>query len=155
MKNQTECPSIRSLKGVGEQRAKYYEKLGVEDSAPFAYYYPGPGWIFPPVPILQAQPGETVCVQGTVFRKQGEQRIRKGLSLFKVYVTDGEGQLTVTIFNNIYAYQALELEHTYCFYGKITGGLLRREMNSPQVLDPDRESAIRPVYPLTQGLTTR
>ena len=153
MKNQTECPSIRSLKGVGEQRAKYYEKLGVEDLCSLLRYYPRTWMDFSnPVPILQAQPGETVCVQGTVFRKQGEQRIRKGLSLFKVYVTDGEGQLTVTIFNNIYAYQALELEHTYCFYGKITGGLLRREMNSPQVLDPDRESAIRPVYPLTQGL---
>ena len=156
MKNQTECPSIRSLKGVGEQRAKYYEKLGVEDLCSLLRYYPRIWMDFSnPVPILQAQPGETVCVQGTVFRKQGEQRIRKGLSLFKVYVTDGEGQLTVTIFNNIYAYQALELEHTYCFYGKITGGLLRREMNSPQVLDPDRESAIRPVYPLTQGLTNK
>ena len=123
MKNQTECPSIHSLKGVGEQRAKYYEKLGVEDLCSLLRYYPRIWMDFSnPVPILQAQPGETVCVQGTVFRKQGEQRIRKGLSLFKVYVTDGEGQLTVTIFNNIYAYQALELEHTYCFYGKITGG---------------------------------
>lgn len=156
MKNQTECPSIRSLTGVGEQRAKYYEKLGVEDLCSLLRYYPRTWMDFSnPVPILHAQPGETVCVQGTVFRKQGEQRIRKGLSLFKVYVTDGEGQLTVTIFNNIYAYQALELEHTYCFYGKITGGLLRREMNSPQVLDPDQESAIRPVYPLTQGLTNK
>ena len=73
--------------------------------------------------------------------------------MFKVYVTDGEGDLTITIFNNRFAFDALQMGREYCFRGRIQGDFLRKEMNSPEFIDPERISPIRAVYHLTEGLS--
>ncbi|WP_093989428.1 ATP-dependent DNA helicase RecG [Massiliimalia timonensis] len=146
--------SIRYLKGVGEQRAKCYEKLGVDTICSLLRFFPRAYTDFSEItPVMECVPGSVCCVRGKVFKKQGEQRIRKGLSLFKVYVTDGEGDLTITIFNNRFAFDALQMGREYCFRGRIQGDFLRKEMNSPEFIDPERISPIRAVYHLTEGLS--
>ena len=126
---------IQYLKGVGPKKAAAYEKLNVRTAGDLIRFYPRDYLDFSdPVPIAAAVPGETCIVKATVFRKQPEQRIRKGMSIFKVFVTDGEQDLTVTIFNSKYLYDALELHKTYYLYGKVAGNLYRKEMASPVVL---------------------
>ncbi|MGI5958528.1 MAG: ATP-dependent DNA helicase RecG [Massiliimalia sp.] len=148
--------SIRYLKGVGDKRAKLYEKLGVTTIGSLLRLFPRTYQDYTStVPIGESPVGQVCCVRGRVYKKQGEQRIRKGLSLFKVFVTDDTGDLTITLFNNPWLFESLNLEQEYCFYGKMQGNLLRREMNSPNVQDPNRENGIKPVYPLTEGLTNR
>lgn len=146
--------SIQYLKGVGEKRAKLYQKLGVETIYSLLRFFPRAYLDYSETkPIGECAIGEVCCVRASVYKKQGEQRIRKGLSLFKVFVTDGRDDLTITIFNSKYAFEALEIGHEYCFYGKMQGNLLRREMNSPSFLDPSAENAVKAIYPLTEGLT--
>ena len=146
--------SIQYLKGVGEKRAKLYQKLGVETIYSLLRFFPRAYLDYSETkPIGECAIGEVCCVRASVYKKQGEQRIRKGLSLFKVFVTDGQDDLTITIFNSKYAFEALEIGREYCFYGKLQGNLLRREMNSPSFLDPSAENAVKAIYPLTEGLT--
>lgn len=146
--------SIQYLKGVGEKRAKLYQKLGVETIYSLLRFFPRTYLDYSETkPIGECAIGEVCCVRASVYKKQGEQRIRKGLSLFKVFVTDGQDDLTITIFNSKYAFEALEIGREYCFYGKLQGNLLRREMNSPSFLDPSAENAVKAIYPLTEGLT--
>lgn len=146
--------SIQYLKGVGEKRAKLYQKLGVETIYSLLRFFPRTYLDYSETkPIGECAIGEVCCVRASVYKKQGEQRIRKGLSLFKVFVTDGQDDLTITIFNSKYAFEALEIGREYCFYGKLQGNLLRREMNSPSFLDPSVENAVKAIYPLTEGLT--
>lgn len=148
--------SIRYLKGVGERRAICYEKLGVDTICSLLRYFPRTYLDFSETKLIsECELGEVCCVRGKVFHKQGEQRIRKGLSLYKVFVTDGKSDMTVTIFNSRFVYEALELEREYCFRGKIQGNLLRREMNSPEFIDPQKTGAVCPVYSLTEGLSNK
>ena len=75
--------------------------------------------------------------------------------MFKVYATDGAGNLAITIFNNRYAYDGLKLEEEYLLYGKVGGNFVMREMNSPLILEAGGDLTMQPVYPLTEGLTSK
>ena len=148
--------SVQYLKGVGEKRAKLYEKLGVHTVGDLLEFFPRAYLDYTDTrPIRDCAVGEICCVRASVYQKQGEQRIRKGLSIFKVFATDGESDLMITIFNSKYQFDALELGKEYCFYGKMQGNLLRREMTSPSFLDPQRENGIKSIYHLTEGLTSK
>ena len=81
--------------------------------------------------------------------------IRKGLTLYKTEVTDGESLLNITIFNSKYAAAKLKEGEEYLFFGRITGNLYRREMSSPLIEKSEGGERIRPVYPQTLGLNSR
>lgn len=147
---------IQYLKGVGEKRAKLYGKLGIDTIEDLIGFFPRAYLDYTETrPIRECTVGEVCCVRASVYKKQGEQRIRKGLSIFKVFVTDGESDLIITIFNSKYQFDALEIGKEYCFYGKMQGNLLRHEMTSPSFLDPHRENGIKAIYHLTEGLTSK
>ena len=147
---------IQLLHGVGTRRAEAYRRLGVTTLSGLIRYYPRAYLDFSAcVPIADTVLNEVNTIRGTVYRKQPEQRIRKGLSLFRVYVTDGERELVVTIFNSKFMYDALELEKTYLFHGKVTGNFLRREMNAPLFIPETEPCRLQAVYPQTEGLSSK
>lgn len=125
---------ISALRGVGEKRAKAYARLGIQTPYDLLFHIPRSYLDFRnPEPVLSA-PLDTPCVvEGCITRKLPEQRIRKGLSVFKATATDGESDFTVVFYNNFYAFDALKVGETYRFAGKLTGTLLRREIHSPPV----------------------
>ena len=90
-----------------------------------------------------------------VLRKGAEQRVRKGLSIFKVLVTDGKSDMTITFFNAEYMVGALKVGEEYVFYGKAAGTFTKREMSVPLVLMRSEACKFLPVYPLTAGLSSR
>ena len=147
---------IGAIKGVGTKRAQLFHKLGVDTVYSLLRYYPRTYLDFTqPIPIAQTVPGEAYTVRAKVFRKAPESRIRKGLSLFKVFVTDGESDLTITIFNSKYMYEALKLGQEYVFYGKVTGNLFKREMNAPSFVPYTEQMKMMPIYSLTEGLSNK
>ena len=75
--------------------------------------------------------------------KMPEQRIRKGLSIFKAKVSDGLNDFMVVIYNNYYGFKALQIGCEYLFYGKVTGNLLRREISSPRIVKADSSLLFR------------
>lgn len=148
--------SVEALRGVGGRRAALYRKLGISSIYDLLTFYPRDYLdLSHPVSIREAPLQEPAAIRARVCRKQGEQRIRKGLSLFRVYVTDEETNLTITIFNSQFQFDSLEEGKEYYFYGKITGTLLRREMNSPLIIPAEEQALIRPVYSLTEGLSNK
>ena len=96
--------SIRTLKGVGEKRAALYEKIGIRTLEDLVGHYPRTyeDWSCP-VMIRDAIPGEACCIRGWAANTPTEHRVRKGMTLYKFRVTDGERSLQVTLFNNPYA----------------------------------------------------
>ncbi|WMJ21998.1 ATP-dependent DNA helicase RecG [Paludicola sp. MB14-C6] len=147
---------IEKLKGVGERRAKLYHKLGVDTIYSLLQFYPRTYLDYSkPVPIADTIINDNNVILATVFRKQGEKRIRKGLSVFKVYVNDGMSNLIITIFNSKWQYEALKEGEQYYFYGKVTGTLLKREMTAPLFVTVEEGDMFRPIYSLTEGLTNK
>lgn len=145
---------IQYLKGVGPKRAELYHKIGVHTLYDLLYYFPRSYIdVTSPAPIASV-PLDTPCaVVATVIAKSGEQRIRKGMSLYKVKVTDYTTELVITFFNQKYLAEKLEIGRQYLFYGKVTGNFLKREMSSPLCEDISSTEHMLPVYPLTEGLT--
>ncbi|HEX3026239.1 MAG TPA: ATP-dependent DNA helicase RecG, partial [Clostridia bacterium] len=147
---------IKFLKGVGPRRAELFAKCGVSTVGGLLRFYPRVYEDFTsPVPIASAQPGQICCIRATVASPVREARIRKGMTLYKFRAADDTGVCGITYFNNPYIKNSMVEGREYFFYGKIGGTLLRREMTSPEFEPADSGTGLRPVYPLTAGLTVR
>ncbi len=146
--------SVTCLKGVGDKKAGYYKKLGIETVYDLLYHLPR-GYIdfSCAVSPVDAVTDEYNVLKGRIVKKMPEMRLRKGLSIFKAIANDGSYDFVVTIFNNVYGFRALETGRTYYFYGKVTGSPLRREITAPKIIKSNDEK-LQPIYPLTTGLTS-
>ena len=147
---------IRYLKGVGESRAALYQKLGIETVEDILYHIPRRYIdLTRPTPLAAAVPGQKCAVRALLAAKGREQRIRRGLSVFRLTAVDGPITLHITFFNAKYTVEALREGEEYIFYGSVTGGFYSRQMDSPQVFRPEEAGTLLPVYSLTQGLSNK
>ena len=146
---------IQNLKGVGAKRALLFEKIGAPTVGALLRLYPRDyqDWS-QPLPIAQAPLDQLCVVRGVLVRKPAETRIPGGRLMTRCTITDGESDLRLTFFNNKYIPRLLEEGRGYLFRGKISsrGG---RSMISPEFIPEEKGAAIVPVYPATQGLTSR
>ena len=148
--------NIKYLKGVGEKRAELYQKLGVQSVGALLRLYPRDYLDFTSPYSPSDAPRDTPCVvRARVFAKNPEQRIRGGMTLYKVFATDDTADLVLTFFNNKFAAAALQEGNEYLFYGKVGGTLLAREMTSPLYFPVTGQLGLVPVYPLTAGLSSK
>ncbi len=147
--------SIRTLKGVGEKRAALYEKLGIRTLADLIGHYPRgyEDWSRP-LRVSEAQPGVPCCIRGWVMNAPTEHRVRRGMTLYKFRVTDGESMLQVTLFNNPYAAAKVRRDQEILLYGTVVTDGRRAEMTSPRI-ETTAAAKIQPLYPLTEGLTNK
>lgn len=147
---------IKYLKGVGERRAALLMRLGVSDVNALLRLYPRVYEDWSKIKsIAEAQIGEVCCVKGIVGSPVRKAMIRKGLTLYKTEITDGSGIMGITIFNSKFAAEKLNVGEEYLFFGKVTGNLYRKEMSSPEIEPAEGADRIRPIYPQTQGLTSK
>ncbi|MCI7498241.1 MAG: DEAD/DEAH box helicase, partial [Oscillospiraceae bacterium] len=145
---------ITALSGVAAKRAALYNKLGIETVGDLIEHFPKSYTDYSEtVKIADAPINEQAVIKGFVTKKIPAARIRQGLVLYKVIVDDGSDTLTVVLYNNRFAYEALELDKEYRLFGRISGGFTRKEMNTPQVIAADETRLIRPKYALTEGLS--
>ena len=147
---------IRRLKGVGEKRAALYERLGIATAGDLLRHFPRSyeDWS-KIVPIAAAPAGEACCIRGTALRAPTEHPIRRGLTLYKFTVSDGESLLQATIFNNKYAAAKVRAGEEVLLFGTVTRGARHFEMASPLVEPAEGGARIRPLYRQTEGLTSR
>ena len=148
---------VQFIKGIGPQRAKALEKLGIttlrdliawlprryEDRTEFRK-------------IADLTPGEAACVAAMVASPPTLSHIRSGMDLVKLRAVDETGTLDVTFFNQTWLKNSLRQGETYAFYGRAEGSLLRKQMASPVVEPLERREVtgrIVPIYPLTAGVS--
>ncbi len=144
--------NITTLKGIGEKRAQLFSKLGVADVGALLYFFPRDYLdLSAPCSPIDARFGEVCAVRATVATPVKEAKIRKGMTLYRFNAVEDGITLKITLFNNPYLAKKIKENQEYIFYGTITGGLLTREMSSPDILTVDK-AYIRPIYPATAGL---
>ena len=145
---------IQYVKGVGEKRAKLLEKLGIRTVEDAVRYYPRAYLDFANCkPIASLVPGETACVRAVVGTELFGAQIRKGLTIWRSVLTDGESTMHLIIFNNRFLAERLQQGETYLFYGKVGENYGTLEMNNPLVEDDSESAGFLPVYPLTAGIS--
>lgn len=147
---------VTALAGVGENRAKLYKKLGVENIDSLIRFYPRDYLdLSNPISIEDSELDQVCVIKATVVSHKSAMTIRRGLSIFKLLVTDGQSNMIITIFNSKYQYDELKDDVEYYFCGKVTGTSLRREMTSPTFLEATIDCTLRPIYSLTAGLSNK
>ena len=148
---------VRYVKGIGEQRAKGLEKLGIRTLRDLLYYFPrayDDRRAFKKIRDLR--PEENACVEAMVAGPPTLSRIRKGLELVKLRAVDETGTLDITFFNQAYMRDNLRAGETYTFFGRTEVSGRKRSMANPVV---EREGSrlltgrIMPIYPLTAGIS--
>lgn len=144
---------ITYLKGVGEKRAKLFEKLGIKTVGDLLLHFPRDYIDFTsPVPISELEPEETAVFSGYVSKKL-KPYISPRYSIFKVIVSDNTGDILITFFNSQYTFEKLTLGQEYIFHGKIKGTVLAPECPSPVFIGAGEKNLLTPKYNLTSGLS--
>ncbi len=148
--------SVRQLKGVGDKRARAYEKLGIHSVEDLLRHYPRTyeDWS-KTIALSQAMPNEPCCVRGYVVTTVAEHRVRKGMTLYRFRVSDGRDTVQVTLFNNRYAAARVKYGEEILLFGTVTAQGRRYEMTSPLIESATTGARIRPIYRQTDGLTAR
>lgn len=149
--------NVRTIKGIGEQRAKALGKLGIITLRDLISWFPRKYDDRTQVRrITDLVPGEAACVAAMIASPPTVSHIRKGMDLVKVRAVDDTGVLDITFFNQTWLKNSLRQGETYIFYGKAEGNLLRKTMASPIVEQEGRgefTGRIVPIYPLTAGVS--
>lgn len=148
---------IKFVKGIGEKRAQLFKKrLGLFTLQDLITHYPRmyEDWSNP-TRIDEVPFNENVCIKARIASEIQKKITRnKKIETYQFYIYDRTGQIKVTIFNNKYLADSLKREEEYLFYGKVKWNATFREMASPEIR-PISECKIRPIYPSTDGLTSR
>lgn len=148
--------NIQYLKGVGEKRAKILNKLGIFTVGDLLRFYPRDYMDWSKISSIASAPfDESCCIRAIVNHKPRGAKIRKGMTIYKTVVTDGESLMNITIFNNKYAAESLEAGEEYLFYGKVGGNFHRREMTSPLIAPVENGIRIRPIYHQSAGINSK
>ena len=147
---------IQYIKGVGEKRAALFARLGIETVDDFIRFYPRAYKDWSDIrSIGEVQPGETVCIKATCIQEiNAFTSPKSGVKIFSSRVSDNKNTMEITIFNNPYAAAKLNFGEDYLFYGKVEGNLFEKKMVNPEIEPAHTNAAIKPIYPLTSGLTS-
>lgn len=148
---------IQYVKGVGPARAEAFQKLSVDTVGALLRYYPRAYEDWSRItPIREMPENEPCCIRATVCHTPTKIRIPGGLLLFKTAVTDGEGLLNLTFYNNKYIGNQLKEGEEYLFFGKaVRNKYGAREMASPMFQKPQSAHRIRPIYPASAQLSSK
>ncbi len=147
---------LKFIKGVGEKRALLLNKLDIRCVNDLVHYFPRAYIDFSsPVPIPELIPGTVACFKAFIGYTPVKNEIRRGMTIYKTLLIDGEYSVHLSIFNNSYLAESLVEGEEYCFYGKILVNKGMLEITNPIIEKADTECVMQPVYPLTAGLTSR
>lgn len=162
--NQSSKKSIKSdiqfAKGVGPQLAVKMKTLGIYTIEDLLYLVPrryeDRGNL---ISISQTQDGIFHTVKGRVVNKK-EAKIRKGLTISKIFIDDGTGFAVLSYFNQPFRFKSIKIGDFLYVSGKV-----ERKFNEVQFQNPDTENIndeenintqrIIPIYPSTENLSQK
>lgn len=147
---------LKYIKGVGEKRALLLNRLGIFSVFDLVHHFPRSYIDFSsPVNIRDLIPDTVACFRAMVGYTPVKNEIKRGMTIYKTLLVDGDYSVHLSIFNNAYLAESLTEGEEYYFHGKITVNKGMLEITNPLVEKADTEAVMQPVYPLTAGLTNK
>lgn len=151
--------SISTIKSIGPAREKLFNKVGVYTVEDMLGYYPRAYEDRSRlIDICNVKDGENVLIKACAVTVVKNNRIRRGLSLQKLKVTDYTGTVEITWFNQDWIAKGFDIQSEYYFYGEVKVKNHRIEMTNPVYEKCDGAqltNKIVPIYPLTANLTQK
>lgn len=149
--------NVQYIKGVGPNRVKLLNLLGIYTIEDLISYYPRAYQDRSKIKkIEELQEGEEALIEAVTLSGVSTFKLRRNMSVSKVQVQDDTGRCLITWFNQDYIKSTIHANEKYKFYGKVTKKIGQTEMTSP-VFDKEGENKntgkIMPVYPTTKKLS--
>lgn len=149
--------SVQYIKGVGPNRAKLLNLLGIYTIEDLISYYPRKYEDRTQVKkIEELQDGEEALIEAVTVSGVSMFRLRRNMTVSKLLVQDDTGRCLITWFNQDYIKTKIHSKEKYRFYGKVTKKAGQIEMASP-VFDEEGENKntgkIVPIYSTTKSLS--
>ncbi len=151
--------SISTIKSIGPAREKLFNKVGVYTVEDMLKYYPRAYEDRSKIKdICDVEDGENVLIKACAVTVVKNNRIRRGLSLQKLKVTDHTGVVEITWFNQDWIAKSFDIQADYYFFGEVKVKNHRIEMTNPvyeKCENAQLTNKIVPIYPLTANLTQK
>lgn len=149
---------LTNLKGVGQELAKKFAKLGLKTAGDLIDYYPRRYDDYSALTAIKdLQPGD-VTIHAHIVQAKGRY-VRRGMHITEATASDPTGSVRLIWFNQPYREQALKRDQEYYISGNFAFGRQRLAITNPNielVSDfPVNTARIIPVYRETKGLTSR
>ena len=145
------------IKGVGPNRIKQLNSLGIYTLEDVISYYPR-GYENRGIKkdIAELVDGEDALIEAKCVSKMTEIRIRRNMTIYKLVVRDETATCTLTWFNVPFLRKRFIVGDTYKFFGKVKRKLNQIEMMTPIIDEQDSNKntgRIIPIYPSTYNLS--
>ncbi|MCB9822736.1 ATP-dependent DNA helicase RecG [Candidatus Nomurabacteria bacterium] len=150
--------SITTIKGVGPETTKKFEKLGVFTVYDLLTFWPRRYDDYSEIlPILKIEPG-AVTVKGTVESIKTK-RVRRGMHITEAVIRDESSAVRVVWFNQPYREKYFKPGVEYYFSGLYDYSFNRYVLQSPSVEEAKdftkNTARIVPIYAQTKGLDSK
>lgn len=148
---------VKFLKGVGEKRSSLLSKLDIHTVEDLLLFFPRAYEDWNNVYSISSAPSDIdVCIKAVAGTSPVANYIRSGMTIYKFKVSDGYKLMDISVFNNKYITNTIEIGKEYYFFGKVTRKGNSYQMSSPDIIPVDNlRNGIRPVYSQTAGLNSR
>ena len=153
--------SARFIKGVGPNRLKILNRLGIFTVSDLIYYFPRCHEDRSQIkPISRLKVGELETVKGEVLTL-GVHQTKKKISIFELAIGDNTGIIYATWFNQPYMKKRFKRGDRVILSGKVEYyKKLRLSVSDYEIITSVGEPAVHtgrivPIYPLTQNLNQR
>lgn len=147
---------VKFIKGVGPNRVKLLNRLGIFTLQDLITYYPRTYEDrSKPKSICECIDGEEVLIEAVACSRMSDIRI-KGKTMQRLLVRDETMPATITWFNQGYLKNKFEVGKKYRFYGKVRNQSGKISLTSPvfdSIETVQNTGRIVPIYPLTYQLS--
>ena len=148
---------IQYIKGVGPNRVTLLNKLDIYTLGDLITFFPREYEDrSKPKQIAELIDGEEALITAFPIGRMNEIRIRKNLTICKLFVRDETGGIEIDWYNQTYLKNNFTINKRYNFYGKVSIKGSKVTMQSPVYeLEGSHKNTgkIIPIYPLTYSLS--
>ena len=149
--------SVRKIKGVGEKAENCLNRMNVFTVGDLLEHYPRDYDEFKPLqPIVGLREGMVAAIEGSLSARP-QMRTAGRLKILTITLQDESGSVLVTWFNMPFLRNRLKMGTRYILRGRVVRKSGRLVMEQPKIYTREeyhrRAGKLRPVYPLTAGLT--
>ncbi len=145
---------IRFLKGVGEKRANILKLKGIDTVGALLRFFPRKYLDWTDITTVHdALWYENVCIKAKIVTPIETVETKSGITIYKFSAEDFTGRFQVSLFNQTYLANRLNLGCEYLFYGKLEGNYILKQMNSP-IIKEVHYNGIEPIYNASKSLSS-
>ena len=148
---------VQYLKGVGPNRAKKLNKLGIYTISDLLNYFPVKYEDRRTIKkINEINDNEKALLKIKIYDSPKKNYIKKNMTLIKAVGKDETGFVTVSFFNQNYLMDKLNIDESYYVFGKVKAYAGKFEMTNPDIEEAGKDykaGKVMPIYRLTYGLT--